>query len=106
MLEMLINRFTDGNKAKFAAMLGIKPQTLGMWFVRNSLDAELIYSKCDGVSADWLLSGGQGEMMKSSHSVNYVDEGVKEEIIKLRTENDLLREIAGLKKRTGIASVG
>ena len=63
MLEVLINHFSDGNKAQFALRLGIKPQTLSMWFLRNSFDAELIHTKCEGVSGDWLLSGGEGEML-------------------------------------------
>lgn len=62
MLESLINYYTDGNKAKFAAMLGIKAQNISAWIARHTFDAELIYSKCRGVSADWLLSG-VGEML-------------------------------------------
>lgn len=62
MLESLINYYTDGNKARFAAMLGVKAQNISAWITRNTFDAELIYSKCSGVSADWLLSG-KGEML-------------------------------------------
>lgn len=62
MLESLINYYTDGNKARFAAMLGIKAQNVSAWITRHTFDAELIYSKCRGVSAEWLLSG-IGEML-------------------------------------------
>lgn len=65
MLEELINHFTGGNKSQFANMLGIKPQTINTWENRNTFDAELIYSRCETISGDWLLSG-QGEMLKSS----------------------------------------
>lgn len=65
MLEKLIIHFTDGNKSQFANMLGIRPQTINSWESRNTFDAELIYSKCEIISGDWLLSG-QGEMLKSS----------------------------------------
>jgi len=69
MLESLINYYTDGNKAQFAAMLGIKAQNISAWIARNTFDAELIYSKCSGVSADWLLSG-EGEMLSEQHIVD------------------------------------
>ena len=65
-LESLVNYYTNGNKAKFAAKLGIKPQTINTWLGRNSFDIELIYSKCEYLSGDWLLSGGEGEMLRST----------------------------------------
>lgn len=63
-LESLINYYTDGNKTQFANMLGIKPQTVNSWFLRDTFDLELIYSKCIDISSDWLLTG-EGEMLKS-----------------------------------------
>ena len=69
MLEIIINHYEDGNKAQFAKRLGISPQALSMWFTRNSFDAELLYTKCEGLSGDWLLSG-DGEMFKTSQIVN------------------------------------
>ena len=68
MLECIINYYTDGNKARFAAIIGVKPQTINTWATRNTFDAELIYSKCDGISGDWLLGNGEGDMIKSSNS--------------------------------------
>lgn len=65
-LESLVNYYTNGNKAKFAAKLGIKPQTINTWLGRNSFDIELIYSKCEYLSGDWLLSGGEGEMFRAT----------------------------------------
>ena len=64
MLECLINYYTDGNKAKFSTHIGVKPQTVSAWLSRNTFDAEVIYEKCEGVSADWLLSG-KGDMIKT-----------------------------------------
>ena len=62
MLERLINYYTDGNKAKFAAMIGVAPQNVSAWISRNTFDAELLYAKCVNVSAAWLLSG-EGDMI-------------------------------------------
>lgn len=95
MLEMLVNHYCDGNKAQFAAKIGIKPQSLSMWITRNSFDAEAIYKSCEKVSAEWLLSGGEGNMLQNSQYVNVSNE----ELIRLRAENDVLRELAGLNKK-------
>jgi len=60
MIEILVNHYCDGNKAKFAAKIGVRPQTINTWISRDSFDAELIYSKCEGIKAEWLLTG-EGE---------------------------------------------
>lgn len=105
MVEMLINHYSDGNKAQFAAKVGIKPQALSMWLSRNSFDAEAIYASCEGVSAKWLLSCGEaGDMIENSQDVNISSE-INEELIRLRAENDILRELAGLRKKTGTVAV-
>lgn len=63
MLENLVNHYTDGNKAQFAKIVGVSPQTLSKWIGRKTFNAELIYEKCEKVSAEWLLSG-EGSMIK------------------------------------------
>ena len=73
-LESLINYYTDGNKTQFANMLGIKPPTVNSWFLRDTFDLELIYSKCIDVSSDWLLTG-EGEMLKSERP--QIEEGTE-----------------------------
>lgn len=72
MLEQMIDYYADGNKSKFAAMLGIKPQTVNSWLIRNSYDAELIYSKCLNISPNWLLSGGAGDMLRNKQNPNSI----------------------------------
>ena len=64
MLECLINHYTDGNKAAFAKMVTVTPQTISKWLARNSFDNELLFQKCPGVSASWLLTG-EGEMFEA-----------------------------------------
>jgi uncharacterized protein YjcR len=105
MLEQMVNYYTEGNKTKFAKMLGVKPQTINSWLLRNTFDAELIYSKCINISASWLLSGEGG--MTESKTPSASNEELQEEIISLRAENNLLRELAGLNKKNGLnSSVG
>lgn len=67
MVNALIGHFTEGNKAQFAKMLGVSPQTISAWLARNTFDSELIYTKCRYLNADWLLTG-EGEMLKMSTS--------------------------------------
>ena len=64
-LETLINYYSDGNKAKFAAMIGITPQLLSNWIKRDTLDYEQVYSGCPNLSGDWLLSG-EGSIERSN----------------------------------------
>ena len=64
MLQCLIDYYSGGNKTQFANKLGISPQGLSSWYSRNTFDIELIYAKCEGVSAQWLLTG-QGDMLRS-----------------------------------------
>lgn len=60
-LKELIKHYADGNKSKFANMLGVSPQAISTWEKRNTFDIELIYSKCVNLNAAWLLTGA-GEM--------------------------------------------
>ena len=64
MLRSLINYYDNGNKSKFAKRLGITAQGLSTWLSRNSFDIEVIFSKCENISAEWLLTG-HGDMLKS-----------------------------------------
>ncbi len=64
MLQALVDRYTRGNKAQFATMLGLPAQTVSAWFARGTFNTELIYAKCDDISADWLLTG-TGDMIKT-----------------------------------------
>ena len=65
MLEAILGYYTNGNKAKFASILGVSPQTISAWVARNTFDSELIYTQCSDISADWLLTG-KGEMLKNN----------------------------------------
>ena len=67
MILALIQHYSGGNKAQFASLLGISPQGLSTWIKRETFDNELIFSKCVGLSPEWLLTG-RGEMLKSSTS--------------------------------------
>lgn len=77
MILALIEHYSNGNKAQFASRLGITPQGLSTWIKRNTFDAELIFSKCEGVSAKWLLTG-EGELIAKNHQTK-IEENARED---------------------------
>lgn len=68
MLNELIRHFAKGNKTLFAKIIGKSPQSVCTWLSRSTFDAEYIYSKCNSVSAHWLLTG-EGDMLSSSSTI-------------------------------------
>ena len=69
MVEALIAHYTGGNKAQFAKLLGLSPQTMSAWTTRHTFDATLVYTKCRDVNPAWLLTG-EGSMLKTNGSMN------------------------------------
>lgn len=70
MVSSLVEYYTNGNKSQFAKMLGITPQTINTWISRNTFNAELIYAKCEDVSANWLLTGCGSMINEQEREVN------------------------------------
>lgn len=54
------------SNADLAKFLEIAPNTLTNWYTRNTIDYDLIFSKCKHLNADWLLNG-EGEMLKEQN---------------------------------------
>ena len=52
-----------------AELLGISKTTLSNWKSRNSIDIPLVFSKCEQISIDWLLTG-RGSMLKTKGDSN------------------------------------
>lgn len=67
-LDMLVEHFASGKKADFARILGISNQNLNIWYTRDYLDIEKVFSACPGLSAQWLLTG-QGEMLRKDNTI-------------------------------------
>lgn len=98
MLIKMIEHYDGGNKARFAKRLCISPQTISAWISRSTYDAELIYAKCIGISAGWLLSGAGSMLAGGSPS----DADAKQAIYDLTIENlRLKRRIDELEEKGG-----
>lgn len=63
MLNKIKEYYKFNSDSDFAKYLGITPQNLSNWKSRNTFDAELIYTKCEDINPEWLLTG-KGEMLK------------------------------------------
>lgn len=93
-LQRLINYYCSGNKAEFAKKLGITAQCLYSWSSRNTLDYDVIFAKCEGLSAKWLLTG-EGEMLENAPKNNSEDTKTVSELLdrieRLVAENAVLK---------------
>ena len=83
MILALIEHYSNGNKAQFASRLGITPQGLSTWIKRNTFDAELIFSKCEGLSAQWLLTG-EGELFENNNQTKIEKKSEKDKKMSIR----------------------
>jgi len=72
-LNAIKKHYNFKTNTEFAVFLGIKPQTLSSWYTRGTIDYDLLYSKCVDIDGNWLLSGGEGEMLKKNVHVVDVD---------------------------------
>lgn len=59
-LKIALNLSSDN---ALAETLGVSKATLSNWKSRNSIDIPLLFSKCEHLSVDWLLTGS-GAMLK------------------------------------------
>ena len=95
-IQALIDHYTDGNLTKFASKLGVKPQTIVGWKTRDSLDYDLVYERCENLSAEWLLSG-EGSMTKDQRQ-QHPDEAVSNQFIErlfrtIAEKDELIRDL-------------
>lgn len=101
MLEALIYHYSDGNQARFAAMLGIPAQNVSAWLKRNTYNAELIYEKFPDVSAAWLLSG-EGDMISNQQNVeirksdNEILELCKQLVANYQQRDDVMNKLVSI----------
>lgn len=63
-LNEIQNYYKFKKDVEFANHLGITSQMLSNWKSRNTYDAELLFTKCENINAEWLLTG-KGSMIKN-----------------------------------------
>ncbi len=61
-----IKEYYDFNTdSELADFLGIQRSTLSNWTKRNTIDYDLVFSKCEQIDKNWLLTGS-GSMLRES----------------------------------------
>ena len=63
---------------ELATLLGISKSTLSNWMSRDSIDYDKVFSKCEHINIDWLLTG-RGSMLKSEGVALMGEQEVKKE---------------------------
>jgi transcriptional regulator with XRE-family HTH domain len=76
-IERLLLYFNVETNTALAQKLGVSASTLSNWKNRNTIDYELIFTKCEGVNFNWLFLGS-GEM-QLNHNSNKVSSGFMNE---------------------------
>lgn len=56
-LNRLKEALSVGTDKELADLLGVKKATLSNWRNRNSIDFPLVFSFCEHVNIDWLITG-------------------------------------------------
>ena len=64
MWERILEYYKLRRNVDAAEYFGLSPQTMYSRVKTGNIDFEEIYQKCPDISADWLLSGGEGEMIR------------------------------------------
>lgn len=64
-LDRIKEAYKLKNNAELARFLGVKPNTISNWYARNSIDYDIIFSKCEGANLDWLINGISKSHIKS-----------------------------------------
>lgn len=66
-LDRIKEYYSLRGNADLARFLGVAPNTITNWYNRLTFDIDAIYTKCEGVDFNWLLTG-RGSMLKSEGS--------------------------------------
>lgn len=78
-LESLILYYSEGKKSQFANKIGVTPQTISTWLSRGTFDIELVFAKCEHLSAAWLITGKGNMIEHCTKSFEYKLEDVEAE---------------------------
>ncbi len=69
--SLILNRIKLANNfnsdTELASFLGITKPTLSNWHRRNSIDFDIVFSKCEHINLDWLITG-KGEMLVNNET--------------------------------------
>lgn len=94
-LEAIMAHYAEGKTSLMAAKLGVADSTISSWLARNTFDIELLFAKCENISAEWLLTG-EGDMIISKSLIDVTE--LYKKIARLERENNMLYDQIALLK--------
>lgn len=101
-LEAIMAHYADGKTSVMASKLGVADSTISTWLKRDTYDLELLFAKCENISAEWLITG-EGDMIVSKSLADVTE--LRKQIAWLQRENNMLYDqIALLKGATEAAA--
>lgn len=69
-LERVKEYFGVQSDSQLATLLGVKKSTLSNWKARNSIDYELLFTKCDRADIGWLIMGENDNLTKLANRLS------------------------------------
>lgn len=91
-LQRIKNAISAANDAVLADFLGVKTQLIRVWRSRNTLDYNIVISKCASMDLNWILNGIIGD---AQNETPQAVEPTKSSVNKSASNNDmpLIREV-------------
>lgn len=100
-LKKIINKLFDGKNSELAKKIGVTPQTISTWITRKTFDIELIFAKCEVISANFLLTGEE-PMLKNDEPINKNQNNESFDFKFLKEQNhELMLKIDDLNQQIG-----
>ena len=82
--QEILNRLKEAYNIQkdtdLATLLGISKSTLSNWMSRDTIDYDRVFSKCEHINIDWLLTG-HGSMQKEETTPLMGDEVTAKELV-------------------------
>lgn len=100
-LDRIKFHYSIQSNAELARFLGISPSTLSNWYSRNTIDYDLVFSKCKNLDLDWLINGVSENPQFENISNDNLDEAEKkryedsESALPTNLSNDDWKDING-----------
>lgn len=68
LLDRIIEAYKFKNDAELARHLDVLPSRISNWVSRNSIDFQLVFTRCEELNFDWLLRG-EGNIYRTTNVI-------------------------------------
>jgi hypothetical protein len=81
--------------AQLARFLGLGTNTLANWYTRNTINYDLIFTKCEELNPNWIITG-EGRATKGYNNTEDTPSIIKDDVTKIQSEYNQITEIERL----------